>query len=75
MMYCDDERRPLVLLSVGSIRQLFASRGIDLDTYSDAQVADALLDTCPAILGSQAWLNEKHLLRTIQLLRMEFDAE
>jgi len=74
-MYCDDERRPLVLLSVGSIRQLFASRGIDLDAYSDDQVADALLDTCPAILGSQPWLNEKHLLRTIQLLRMEFDAE
>jgi hypothetical protein len=74
-MYRDDERRPLVLLSVGSIRQLFASRGIDLDPYSDDQVADALLATCPAILGAQAWLNEKHLLRTVQLLRMEFGAD
>jgi hypothetical protein len=74
-MQPDDERRPLVLLSMGSIRQLFASRGMDLDAYTDSQVADALLATCPPILGSQAWLNEKHLLRTLQLLRMQFNTD
>lgn len=74
-MHSDDERRPLILLSMGCIRQLFASRRIDLDGFSDDQVADALLATCPPILGSQPWLNEKHLLRTLQLLRMQFTAE
>jgi hypothetical protein len=73
-MHCDDERFPNVLASIGSTRQLFASNGIDLGAYTDDQVADALLTTCPAILGSEAWLNEKHLLRTIRLLRLQLDA-
>ena len=73
-MHFDDERRPSVLASIGSIRQRFASSGIDLDAYTDDQVVDALLTTCPAILGPQPWLNEKHLLRTIRLLRMQFNA-
>ena len=73
-MAFDDKRRPSVLASIGSIRQLFASHGIDLRPYTDEQVVDALLTTCPAILGAQSWLNEKHLLRTIRLLRMQFNA-
>jgi len=73
-MHSDDERFPSVLASIGSSRQLFASKGIDLGAYTDEQVADALLTTCPAILGPQAWLNEKHLLRTIRLLRLQLDA-
>ena len=73
-MYSNDERLADVLASIGSTRQLFASHGIDLGAYTDDQVADALLTTCPAILGSQAWLNERHLLRTIRLLRLQLDA-
>jgi hypothetical protein len=73
-MHCDDERLPNVLASLGSTRQLFASHRINLAAYTDEDVADALLTTCPAILGSQAWLNEKHLLRTIRLLRLQLDA-
>jgi len=73
-MYSDDERVPDVLASILSTRQLFAAHGIDLSAYTDDQVADALLTTCPAILGPQAWLNEKHLLRTIRLLRLQLDA-
>jgi hypothetical protein len=68
-MHFDDERRAMVLASISFIRGQFASNGIDLGAYSDDHVADALLITCPAILGSEAWLNEKHLQRTIRLLR------
>jgi len=37
--------------------------------YTDEQVVDALLSTCPAVLGPEAWLNDKHLRRTVRLLR------
>lgn len=73
-MHSDDERLPNVLASIGSTRQLFASNGIDLGVYTDDQVAEALLTTCPAILGSQVWLSNKHVLRTFRLLRLQFDA-
>jgi len=73
-MNSNDERLPDVLASIDSTRQLFAARGIDLAAYTDDQVAEALLTTCPAVLGSEAWLSDKHLLRTIRLLRLQLDA-
>ncbi len=59
-------RRFEVLAAIDLIRPLF---GPNADEYSNEQLADALLATCPEL--SEFWLTQGHLAQAWQRLRGE----
>ncbi len=60
------QRRLEVLAAINLIRPLC---GRNADEYSNEQLADALLATCPEL--TEFWLTRRHIAQALQRLRGE----
>lgn len=63
------DRRPGVLSAISLIRCLFEVQALDVNAYSDSQIADALLEIRPE--ADDRWLSEAHISRAFEHLKRQ----
>ena len=61
------DRRPGVLSAISLIRCLFEVQSLDVNRYSDSEIADALLEMRPE--PDDRWLSEGHIASAFEHLR------